>query len=275
MDEIDCRIQREDELFEQLLTSPMVELTGVVSASGVGAGKFRGQQLWSLLFSFDLWRINGGPVRTESIAVRRRVTDAELRRFQSRIGAETIVRIRARFAEDNVFGSIQAHIDEFVGLAKDDVELQARLKELQKPKILNDSQFGAFTFDRRVRLYSASVKWAGEDIELSLNSEEPDDIETCLKVARALWSQEKLWKTRIEDYAVEKLLPRKNDLWLGEDETEFSPQEFKNKMKLQSISIYQDGSFDFWHNDGDLFWGHAIQVSGNLSDGPTDVDTPG
>lgn len=275
MDDIDSQNQREDKLYDQLLASPTNELTGVVSPSGVGAGKSRGQQLWSLLLTFDAWRINDGPIRTESLTIRRRVTDEELRQFQSAIDAETVVRIRARVAEDNVFGFVQAHLEEYVGLANDDVELHERLEELQKPKTFDDDQFGTFTFDRRVSWYSASLKWSGDEIDLNLNAEDPDEIEPCLKIARDLWAQELSWKTRIEDYAVQELLPLKNDGWLGDDETEFSPEEFKNKMTLQSISIYPGGDIEFWHHDGDLFWSHSIQISGNLSDGPTDADIPG
>lgn len=274
MDEIDRQSQREDEMYEQLLGSPSVELTGIVSPSGVSAGKPRGQMLWSLLLSFDVWRINGGPIRTESITIRRRVADDELRKFQSAIAAETIVRIRARVAEDNVFGSVQAYLEKYVEPA-DDSQLQAILEELQKPKIFEDDRFGTFTFDRRIRWYSAPIRWASEMIDLTLNAEEPDDIETCLKIALGLWSQESFWKTRIEDYAVQELLPLKNDVWLGDDETEFSPEEFKNRMTLQSISIYPNGDFEFWHGDGDLFWGHSIQISGNLANGPTAADIPG
>jgi hypothetical protein len=46
-------------------------------------------------------------------------------------------------------------------------------------------------------------------------------------------------------------------------------------MRLKSVTVYPDGSFDFWHDDGDLFWGHSIQVSGDLLDGPTHADIPG
>ncbi len=56
---------------------------------------------------------------------------------------------------------------------------------------------------------------------------------------------------------------------------EFSAREFLSKMRLESISVDEYGDLTFWHNDGDLFWGHAIQISGNLSEGLKGADIPG
>lgn len=44
--------------------------------------------------------------------------------------------------------------------------------------------------------------------------------------------------------------------------------QFLKRMKLQSVNADPDGSFAFWHDDGDLFWGHSIQVTGNLKGRP-------
>ena len=46
-------------------------------------------------------------------------------------------------------------------------------------------------------------------------------------------------------------------------------------MRLTSINTYPEGGFEFWHDDGDLFWGHYIQVSGSLDEGLTSADIPG
>ena len=73
--------------------------------------------------------------------------------------------------------------------------------------------------------------------------------------------------------AVHALLPLKNESWLGEDESTITAVQFR--MTLDSIIVHPDGSFEFWHTDGDLFWGHSIQVTSSLSEGPTDADIPG
>ena len=94
-------------------------------------------------------------------------------------------------------------------------------------------------------------------------------------MAHSLWENEDDWNRRIRDFAVQKLLPLENDCWLDDDESELSPDQFKDRMTLEGISVDPDGSFDFWHNDGDLFWGHAIQISGSLVEGPTLANIPG
>lgn len=203
------------------------------------------------------------------------MNDAELKNIQSIIDADTVIRIRARILEKSVFDGAQAQLEEYIGLNSSDTELQKQLIELTKPITLDDEQFGVFTFDRSLSWYTATANWAGHDIDLTLSAEDQVEAQPCLKVARTLWANMTEWKNRIDDYAVQELLDLKNDTWLGDDESEFSPQMFKNKMTIQSITIYPDGDFEFWHDDGDLFWGHSIQVSGNLTDGPTDADIPG
>jgi hypothetical protein len=71
------------------------------------------------------------------------------------------------------------------------------------------------------------------------------------------------------------LLNLKNDNWLDDGEDEVTAEQFIEAMRLESIAVYPDGSFVFWHQDGDLFWGHSIQICGSLSEGLTDADIPG
>ncbi len=267
--------RREDQLYKTLAAAPVNELTGVVSANGVGAGKSGGQELWSLLLTFDAWRVGSEPIRTESLTLRRRVTDAELKTFQESIDSETVIKIRGRVAMDNAFGSPQGQLEEFIGVDSADVELHSKLAELQKPVTYADERFGTLTLDRRVSSYSGTAEWNGQTINLNVNVEDDEELIPALKVAHALWDNESNWQQRVVDYAVEALLPLKNDNWLGDDETEVNSQQFKSKMTLESISVYADGDFEFWHDDGDLFWGHSIQISGNLSDGLIDADIPG
>ena len=100
-------------------------------------------------------------------------------------------------------------------------------------------------------------------------------IEDAIKTAETLWADEAGWKQRADDYAVEKLLPLKNASWLEDNDVEVTSNEFKARMKLVSITVEGKGRFTFWHEDGDLFWGHSIEIRGTLEVGLIDADIPG
>src|SRR5262249_12068202 len=100
-------------------------------------------------------------------------------------------------------------------------------------------------------------------------------ISEAIKTAERLWSAQAAWQRKVDLFAVKELLPLKNESWLGDGEAKLSPQEFRARMELVSITVGDSGQFEFWHDDGDLFWGHSIQICGTLDDGLTDADIPG
>ena len=56
---------------------------------------------------------------------------------------------------------------------------------------------------------------------------------------------------------------------------EITQEQFMERMELDAIQIYEDGAFEFWFNDGDLFWGHSIHVTGSLTNGPEEAQMEG
>ncbi len=80
---------------------------------------------------------------------------------------------------------------------------------------------------------------------------------------------------RPQDYAVAELLPLKNESWLDEDEKPITPEQFRSRMSLESLVFYPDGDVTFYHRDGDLFWGHCIQIGMNNRGDFHDADIPG
>lgn len=145
----------------------------------------------------------------------------------------------------------------------------------RRPVTFDDPSFGAFTLDRGIDWFTGQAVWNGVPVALNLSSKESEEVEAALETARALWRSQESWSRRIADYAAQELLPLKNESWLDEGEAELTADQFKARMRLEAITVHPDGSFVFWHNDGDLFWGHSIQISGSLSEGPTDADIPG
>ena len=51
--------------------------------------------------------------------------------------------------------------------------------------------------------------------------------------------------------------------------------QFMERLEPDAVQISGDGSFDFWFNDGALFWGHSIHVTGSLEGGPEKAEMEG
>lgn len=260
-------------LFDQLAAASISEVLAVVGPNGPGAARSRGEDLWSMSFTVEAWRVDGGQIQTQPLTVLRKMTDGELKALQELIVPYEVIRVKARVVVDSAFGGPQALLEAYIGRESSDAELNQYAEQLQKPVTIDDPLLGTFTLDRQVDWFTGQVVWAGESISLHLSGSA--DAPEALKTAHVLWHNQTEWNRRVRSFAVEELLPLKNDSWLDEGEAELTPDEFENRMTLESITVYADGCFDFWHNDGDLFWGHSIQISGDLTDGPSSADIPG
>jgi hypothetical protein len=271
-------VSRLQALIKQLEASPEAEILGVVAAGGVsgrGIGGSGNNIQWTVQITLSGWKPIGGELRKSEMTVRKLVPEAAIRTFMAAMDPYDVVRVRARWSEDNVFGSPEALLTEFIGRDDSDLELNSHALMLQEPVTFTDPQFGVFTLNRRVDWYEANPEWCGSPVCLTIPASAADIIQKLLAVGRRLWTEQEEWQRKVTTCAVNELLKLKNDSWLSEGESEVSAGEFARRMVLESISLIGDGSFEFWHDDGDLFWGHAIMVSGNLTDGPNDAGIHG
>jgi hypothetical protein len=214
----------------------------------------------------------GAPLNERALEVTRAVSEEDLRAFMGRIRPYDVVRLSIQFSGPE---RTAAELLEFLEGQVADPELNERAVALQQPVTREDPFFGELTLDRRLDEWETTFKWGTTPVRLSLSCDEDGSPEPALRAARSLWERQPEWEKRVRDFAVEALLPLKNDVWLDDDEEPLTPEAFEARMTLQTIALYPDGSFDFFHDDGELFWGHAIQVWGSLSEGPTGADIPG
>jgi hypothetical protein len=260
-----------DELLAQLGAQPKVDVLGILSESGVSGGWSQGDTLHSLFFCFASWRIAGSELHKDQLVVRRlvskKVFDRELKKLRERILPNTVTRIRARVAEHSVWDRADALLEKVIGEDTSDRQMNAELKRLQKPVRFKDEDFGRFTLDRSINWFRTRTSWNGRKVQLSLAAQEPKEVEKALKVARTLWSAPKKWQKIVDAGAVKDLLPLKHTNWRGDEEGLLSATEFAARMELISITVCPDGEFRFWHDDGDLFFGHNIEVVGTLQKG--------
>jgi hypothetical protein len=265
---------RHNLLLAQLSASPLVDVVGVVSPPGVG-GWLRSDGSWILHFTFHAWRIPPSGLQTQKLAIYRKVTHDDFPKFRKLITPYTVLRIRARVVVDSVLGDPRALLEDVLGPDSSDVELTDQANQLQKPVTFVDAVFGTFTLNRDVNWFTAEQRWLGRRVSLNLCATAPAELQALLQTAHSLWKSQDQWNQRIREYAVKSLLSIKNEAWLDDGESELTADQFKNSMILEEVTVYPDGSFDFCHNDGDLFAGHLIQIRGSLAEGPTDAGIEG
>lgn len=228
-------------------------------------------------FSLACWRRQGGPIVAGKLLVLRPVPPVMRfgESFDRAIFEEfpdySIQRLNVLLSTDQN----RSVFDKALKIEEPDETLLLMAERVREPVVIPTKQLGDLTLNPGIGRFEGKTKWNRKTLHVSVEQGPGDGIEDALKTAKALWSDQRGWKHKIDDFAVEKLLPLKNDDWLEEGEPIVTPKAFKARMTLQTICVSREGRFEFWHDDGDLFLGHSIQVRGNLRDGPTHADIPG
>lgn len=144
-------------------------------------------------------------------------------------------------------------------------KLVAIAEKLTAPIEVEIDWLGKLTLNRDYGSFEGETKFNRERIKLLIHVNSKRKVFNQIKKLEDIWAVANTWEEEAKDYAVSQLLELKNESWLDEDEPKASVAYFKSAMTLESISIYPRNKIEFWFNDGDLFWGHAIEVSSNFN----------
>lgn len=245
----------------------LAEIVGVVSFGGQGGWETK-TNYHVHCFSFAAWRRTGQPLVTTTLTLLRPV--APKSDWFSAYPEGSIHKVRVLLSVDET----RAILSESLKANARDAELKSVAKELQKPVVIETERFGPLTLDRRIDWFQGETTWNGIPIRIRFEAGNNLALTPLLKTAECLFADSLRWGKAVNDFAVKEKLDLAND-WNEEDPTPITAEDFLNRMSLRSISIGPDGEFDFWHDDGDLFWGHSIQISGSLTKGVTRSDIPG
>lgn len=274
-------VAREKEMlasFENLPATEIHALTGSLGGGALGSPKV-GE--WALRLVVGCWREPGGPRREEAIFVRRVVSDeAEIDRLVEALPPHKLVKLRVRLKEmapGALFALLEELLDppedaELAALAAEREELE-RLREAEQaageserePGDLDDRRFGKLRWDGARSQWTADVRWNRRPVKLELSRAVPSDADASLAAARTLFSNQKLWASRLGELVDTELRSLKNDVWLGDGEGPLTARRFRARIRLHTIQVFADGRFEFWLSDDDLFGSHDIRVTGRLS----------
>lgn len=243
-----------------------VDIEGVVCPSGHGGWDGTGDYRVHC-FSLAAWRRVGGPLVSKRLIVLRPAPNHDWSGYP----VLSIHRLRVLLSTDET----RCVVAKRLPAPRDAKELVKAAKHLSRPLFISTRRFGELYLDRQFDWFCGEAKWNGKPVEIQIDANGTESVEHNLPTAEALWKDQASWKRKVENYAVKELLPIKNRHWLDDDEKPLTAKQFKSRMQLGSIQIHKDGEFEFWHDDGDMFLGHSIQVCGLLKKGFTKADIPG
>ena len=195
--------------------------------------------------------------------------------LRQRVPPDFIIKFRARLSAD---GERLLLLD--LPQPVFDPDLKAILEEQKKPESTYVEDLGTFVLNRQVGWYEAELDWLDGKVRLDFDKGEAEAMKAAQDTARALLADAQSWDERVRTFAAEQLTNLANQ-WAqdGEEEDEapeeITPEAFMERMELDAIQVDDQGGFTFWFEDGEMFWGHAIRVSGTLAGGPDDAQMEG
>jgi hypothetical protein len=270
--------RNEKEKHEKLLATfnalPVQIIYGVVDASGVTSYQLPPQSYWTLTFRLITWKVTGSQLRYEKLLVTKDVEKSDIPALRGAIKSKSLVTFHAKLCEDSPFGDARAQLVSLLEPQADN-ELELALAKYGEPVEILDPIIGKLVLNKSVNWYEGKMDWLGKPLAIAISIEENNAIADSLITAKALLHGMEQWTNKVNASVVEHLLELKNDNWLDEDEPPVTAQEFIERMEITSITASSDGAFEFWLNDGDLFWGHSIQVVGTLGGGLTSAAIAG
>ena len=79
-------------------------------------------------------------------------------------------------------------------------------------------------------------------------------------------SKAEVWDELMKKTAAKELTELANE-WAEEDKNTISEDEFAKRITIDSLSFTDDGEFTVYYSDDDMFWGHSIEIFGNIEKG--------
>jgi len=269
--------QKTEELKQKFKEQPETIITGVVLHSPVK--QMLQPNIWRLALRLKPWKEPEGQINNSQIRISKDLSDeaegeVELNDIKTKVLVKSAVRFRVKLLKGSSYGDERAELITILDPPTGS-ELQSLLDQSRETQIINHPVFGELKYNDLTNKFEGAIDWMGSSVIIKIDHDEKGSSDSSLETLQTLYDDSDNWSKKITDYAVSTLLELKNDTWLEEGQSEITVSQFTAAMKLKTIIARPDGKFDFWHNDGNLFRGHSIHVSGSLSEGPNFSDIPG
>ncbi|HWZ03975.1 MAG TPA: DUF2262 domain-containing protein [Mucilaginibacter sp.] len=187
----------------------------------------------------------------------------------------TIYKLKVRELIDKTVpdGRIPSYYNRFMVIDVLDQDLQndillAILAEYKTPVVIADEKLGEYKLNKDYGTFEGELQWLDHEISVSLqvDIENEESWTETMGILRTLFEQQKQRDLEFRTYAGEQLTGLAND-WLENENELITKGDFIRRISLSGLTITYDGNFTAYYNDDDMFYGHIIDVSGNIKTG--------
>jgi hypothetical protein len=150
------------------------------------------------------------------------------------------------------------------------------LAEYRTPVVIVDEQLGEYILNKDYGIFEAELFWLDNEISVSLevNIENQKSWTEAMGILRTLFEQRAQRDLEFRTYAGEQLTDLAND-WLEDKNEEITKSDFIRRISLSELTITYNGDFTAYYNDDDMFYGHIIDISGNVKSGISSANIAG
>ncbi|MFT3681334.1 MAG: DUF2262 domain-containing protein [Ferruginibacter sp.] len=155
-------------------------------------------------------------------------------------------------------------------------ELLSFLTEYRTPIEIVDEKLGKFELNKDYKTLQGQLNWINHDVSVSIEVE-IDDRESWtngIRTLRIFFEQQEQQDLDLRTYAGEQLTDLAND-WREDGSKEITKSDFIKRISLSDLVISSTGDFTAYYNDDDMFYGHIIDVSGNIKTGISSANIAG
>ncbi len=265
-------MKKEITKFESQFEESVLTLTILTSGSDSSAGKAGKEVLWTASQNIIAYiddesrRLTEAEGRLEWLA-----EDSQRSDWIYDLKAKSIYRVRVRRKKLPAF----EHYFQLLEVLDRDVSssvLDEVLKQYEKPIIITDQELGEFEYNKELHLFDGCINWLGEEASVCLDESAADKDELSeyesLKTLRLLVRDAVEWDKKLRTFAAKKLVELANDWLQDSDEEDPDPiteESFASRISISELSVSEDGGFEAYYYDDDMFWGHIIIIDGNIN----------
>ncbi len=243
--------------FKALLKKKNDTFIGIIDEDGVGLSQFEDE--CSMTFSFIAYIKNNGEVQEKEAVVHKIIPSLEYNVED----LEPLSIVKLTGIEEDLEFQKRIHLESIIKTDVSNDLLNEVLKKRTTEISIEIFDIGVFIKDRISNNFESQVSWNGKNISLSFS--EDVDQEEFRKNAKDLLDNSKEWSSKFSNKISEILLPIKNETWREEDEDIISEDEIVRRIQLTSITFYSSEEFEAWFSDDNIFYGHFVNVDGNIN----------